>query len=243
MASTESIAASESSLINLRWRDLYRVATIISIVALVIVVFAIPAFVIWPYAPGRLSTEEIFALIQGDPFGALISFDFLLLLGNFTSIVLFVALYVALKRVNESYALIALVMGIFAGVLLVPARPILELFHLSDLYSAAATESVRMQVLAAGETLLAAFDGIAWFTNTLLGGITLTVFSLLMLQSSSFGKATAYVGLVTNIAVCAFFVPVIGTFLLFLSVPGYIVWYILLTRDFFKMGWGAAPAE
>jgi hypothetical protein len=59
-----------------------------------------------------------------------------------------------------------------------------------------------------------------------------------MLRSSIFSKATAYVGIVSNVAVCSFFIPVVGIFLLFLSVPGYAIWYFLLARKFFQLGRG-----
>ena len=60
---------------------------------------------------------------------------------------------------NESYALLALVLGLIAAVLIVPARPISELFSLSELYAAATTDAARSQYLAAGEAILALFDG------------------------------------------------------------------------------------
>jgi len=118
---------------------------------------------------------------------------------------------------------------------LVPARPILELFALSKLYANAATEIAQSRYLAAGESLLAMFDGIGWFTNTLLGALSLLISSLLMLRSRLYSRTTAYVGIVTNAAVCGFFLPGLGLFLLFLSLPGYMIWYFLLARRFFQL--------
>ncbi|UCG25415.1 MAG: hypothetical protein JSW55_05320, partial [Chloroflexota bacterium] len=89
--------------------------------------------------------------------------------------------------------------------------------------------------LAAGETLLSYFHGTAWALNTFLGGFSLLISSLLMLRSSFFSKPAAYVGIVTNLAVCAFFLPVIGVALLFLSVPGYFIWHIQLAKSFFQL--------
>ena len=173
--------------------------------------------------------------LQSDRLGGLISLDIFLFVGNLFSITLFLALYVSLKQVNESYALIALALGLIAVVLLIPSRPIFELFTLSKLYSTAATEAAKSQYLAAGESLLALFNGTNWFMNTLLGGISLLISSVLMLRSNIYSKSTAYVGIITNAVVCGFFIPGIGVLLLFLSLPGYMIWYFLLARKFFQM--------
>ena len=218
-----------------RWKDLYRVAGIVAVISIIVILFSIVLYFFWPYAPGSKTTEEIFHLLKSNPLGGLISLDLLLLVGNLLSIMLFLALYVSLKPVNESYALIALVIGLVGVVLLVPARPILELFALSKLYANAATEIAQSRYLAAGESLLAMFDGIGWFTNTLLGALSLLISSLLMLRSRLYSRTTAYVGIVTNAAVCGFFLPGLGLFLLFLSLPGYMIWYFLLARRFFQL--------
>jgi hypothetical protein len=218
-----------------RWKDLYRVAGIAAVISIFVILLSIVGYFFWPYAPGSRTTEEIYLLLQSNPLGGLISLDLLLLVGNLLSILLFLALYVSLKPVNESYALIALVIGLIGVVLLVPARPILELFALSKLYAGAANEVAQSRYLAAGEPLLAMFDGTGWFTNTLLGALSLLISSLLMLRSRLYSRATAYVGIVTNAAVCGFFLPGLGLFLLFLSLPGYITWYFLLARRFFQL--------
>ncbi|MCJ7823382.1 MAG: hypothetical protein MUP44_00630, partial [Anaerolineales bacterium] len=47
-----------------RWKDLYKIGWITSIISVVIVILAITAFFIWPYAPGFESTDAIFTAIQ-----------------------------------------------------------------------------------------------------------------------------------------------------------------------------------
>ena len=106
------------------------------------------------------------------------SLDLFLLIGNLFSVFLFLALYVSLRPVNPSYALVALVVGLIGLVLLIPARPIVELFALSRQYAAATTDAARSQVLAASDALLALFGGTNWFMNTLLGALSLLTSSL-----------------------------------------------------------------
>ena len=228
--------ATDSDMAGPRWKDLYKVGGVTTVVLEILIVLGIVAFLMWPYLPGDTSAENIFASIQSDRLGGLMALDFLLFVSNFFGILLFLALYVSLKQVNESYALIALVVGLVAAVLIVPARPMSELFSLSDQYAAATSDAARSQYLAAGEAVLAMFNGTAFQVNTLLGGLSLLISSFLMLRSSAFSKPTAYVGIITNIAVCGFFLPGIGTVLLFLSLPGYVIWYIQLGRRFFQLG-------
>ena len=218
------------------WKDVYKIAGIAAIVSEIIIILGFITYFIWPYAPGRETTKTIFLNLQNNTLGALISLDLFLLVGNLFSIFTFLALYVSLKQVNESYALIALALGLVGLVLLIPARPIIELYKLSGLYVAATTDAAKSQYLTAGDALLSLFDGIGWFLNALLGGLSLLISSLLMLRSQLFSKPTAYVGIVTNIAVCSFFIPGIGIFLLFLSLPGYMIWYFQLARRFFQIG-------
>jgi hypothetical protein len=208
----------------------------------ILVILAGISFIIWSYLPGTASAEEIFRTIQEDMLGGLMALDFLLFVSNLLGILLFLALYVSLKQANESYALIALAIGLVGVASIVPARPLSELLTLSDLHAAATTDAARNQYLAAGEALLTLFDGTAFMVNTALGGISLLIGSLLMLRSEFFSKPTAYVGIATNAAVCGYFLPVIGTALLFLSVPGYIIWYIQLARSFFRLARQAATA-
>jgi hypothetical protein len=219
-----------------RWRDLYKIAGIAAVVSEIVIILGLVTYFIWPYAPGTESTESIFINLQNNTLGALISLDLFLLIGDLFSFLLFLGLYLSLKQVSESFALITLAVGLIAVVFLIPARPLLELYRLSESYMTATTEAAKSQYLAAGEALLASFDGIGWFLNTLLGGLSLLISSLLMLRSNIYSKATAYVGIVSNVAVCSFFIPVVGIFLLFLSVPGYAIWYFLLARKFFQLG-------
>ncbi|MBN1995341.1 MAG: DUF4386 family protein [Anaerolineae bacterium] len=218
-----------------QWKELYRIGGIVAVATVILILLVIVTFPIWPYLPGTTSVENIFAAIQANRLGGLLSLDFILLINNLIGVLLFLALYVSLKQVNESYALIALVLGLLAVGLIVPARPIFELVSLSDLYATAITDVAKDHYLAGGEAMLAYFDGTAYKVNTFLGGLSLLISSLLMLRSNIFSKATAYVGIVTNLAVCGFLLPGIGIALLTLSVPGYLIWNIQLARSFFKM--------
>jgi hypothetical protein len=64
--------------------------------------------------------------------------------------------------------------------------------------------------------------------------------SVVMVQSQSFGKATAYVGIVTHgldllHILVSFFVPQAGFMMMAIAGPLYLVWFPLLARDFFRL--------
>jgi hypothetical protein len=220
-----------------RWRDLYKIGGVTSIIAAASVIFAIIAFFIWPYKAGFTSTANVFTILQKDLLGGLISLDILLLLIGLIQILPFLALYVTLKRVNESYALIALVLVLIAIASLIQSRPLAELVSLSGKYAAAASEVERNQYLAAGETLLSLFNGTAWMIQTVFLALSGLISSLLMLRSPFFGKTTAWIGIISSIIGLGFFIPVIGIPLLFINTIGGIIWLSLIARTFLRLGW------
>jgi hypothetical protein len=118
---------------------------------------------------------DIFASLQTDRIGGLASLDGTIPFLLPVMILEMLALYVALKQVNESYALIALVLGIMGIVLWLSSKPLVEMVYLSDRYAAAQTDLERNHYLAAGEALHAVFSGTSWM---------LSKFLILFLESS-----------------------------------------------------------
>jgi len=221
---------------DLRWKSLYNIAGIAAIVSILVILLGFVTYFIWPYSPGKDSAESILLLLHNDPLGGLISLDLFLFIGNLSSLALFLTLYISLRPVDEAIALLAMAVGVIGLVLLIPARPILELVHLSQAYMAAASEAEKAQIAGSAATLLALFDGIGWYMNTLLGGLSLLTSSILMLRSRLYSKAAAYVGIATNLVLVGFVIPPISLLMLFLCLPGYIIWYVLLAQRFFQLG-------
>ena len=128
--------------IDPRLKDLYKLAGVAAIVSEFVILLGIVTYFIQPYAPGIKTTESIFLLLQSNPFGGLVSLDLFLFVGNLFGILLFLALYVSLKQINEAYALIALAVGLIGVVLLIPSRPFFELLSPSARYAAAPLRNV-----------------------------------------------------------------------------------------------------
>jgi hypothetical protein len=220
-----------------RWKDLYRTGAIACIAFPVAIVLAVIAYVIWPYTPGFTSVADILALLQESKLAGLISLDLSVLILMPIMIPQLLAMYAALKTVNESYALLALVLGLMGVVLWLAARPLVEMVALSDQYAAATTDAARAQALAAGEALSVLFNGTMWMLSQFAIAISYTVSALLMLRSRAFGRATAYVGPALSGFGYAFWIPVIGPILSLLGTVGGVAWYILMAIDFYRLGW------
>jgi hypothetical protein len=218
-----------------RWRSLYRIGAVAAVISVVVIPLSIAAFFAWPLWP-----DNILAVIQQDWLAGLMGLDFMYLFSNVFAIPFFLVLYVTLKEVDEGWALIALVLGLIGLACLVLARPIPEMFALSDRYAAATTDAERATYLVAGESMLTHFHGMAYHTHYILGSASLLISSILMLRSTTFSKATAYVGIVTNIVVFGLYVPEVGVWISMLSVVGYLIWYILIARKLFQLGWGGS---
>ena len=166
------------------------------------------------------------------------SLDLPMLLITPMNIFMFLGMYGALKKVNESYALVALILALLAVVLVIFSRPLVELVPLSEKYAAAATEAERQQYLAAGEALHALFNGTAWAVQTVLFMLAGLLNCWLMLRTTFFSRATAWCGIVISVIGLGFFIPTIGMILLFLNTIGSVIWCLLLARDLFRLGWG-----
>ena len=77
------------SVIDSRWKGLYKIAGVAAIISELVILLGIVTYFIYPYTPGKDSTESILQLLQTDPLGGLISLDIFLFVGNLFSIALF----------------------------------------------------------------------------------------------------------------------------------------------------------
>lgn len=237
MSKSTQTTATDAGSTDPRWIDLYKIAAVTCILFPIGIILAVVAYFIWPYTPGIISVADIFASLQRNLLGGLVSLDLFMVLLMPVAALITLAMYVALKEVNESYALIALVLGLMGYTIIFAARPLAEMTYLSDQYAAATSEIAQNRYLAAGEALHALFNGTAWMASMLLVGISGVISSLLMLKSTTFTKATAYSGLVVSLGGLGFLIPVIGPLLSLVATIGGVVWYGLMGRDFYRLGW------
>ena len=221
-----------------RWRGLYRIGAVAALLTLVLIPFAVITVFIWPAFP-----DNILDVIQESWWAGLMSLDAGYLFSNFFVLPFFLVFYVTLREVDEAWALIALVLGLMGLVCIPIARPIPEMFAISEKYAAATTETERAMHLAAGEAMLSHFHGMAYHTHYVLGSLSLLISSILMLRSNVYSKTFAWVGIVTNIVVFGLYVPIVGIWISMLSVLGYAIWFIMFGLRMYRLGWGGSVAR
>ena len=148
------------------------------------------------------------------------------------------ALYLALKEIKRTHALMATAIGLLGVTLAIGLRMgVHTLSTLGPRYVAASSEAQRVVYVLAAELINGATDPGLMFANRLLFGWTLII-SIAML-SGVFGKGAAYLGIVTGIigiaAIIGSFVPTLAIVGLFGSI-GWIIWFPMIGFRLYKLG-------
>jgi hypothetical protein len=228
-----AMKASHAETADHRWSSLYTIGGAAALFAVAIIPVQLMIFIAWGQPETAIGW---FTLFEDNKLAGLLAFELLLIVSTALGITTTLALYIALRRVNESLMVIALALGLVEAVAFIVARPAFEMLYLSEEYAAAPTEAQRAMFLAAGEAVLATFHGTAFHLAINLFSIYFLIVSVVMLQSNIFGKVTAYMGILAAIFNWALYVPEIGIFLAILSViPFWAIWLILVARRLFQL--------
>jgi hypothetical protein len=163
----------------------------------------------------------------------------LLVADNVLLIPILLALYVALRRASESLMAIAAALGIVGIILFITSNPAIEMLSLSDQYATATTDAQRETLLAAGQAMLASWQGTAFHVGYILSSIAGITIPAIMLRGKLFSKTIAILGILANAIGLGLYLPVIGIFLALFSVVFLEIWYILLGRRLLQLGQGA----
>ena len=187
------------------WKSLYRIGGLSALICAAMYLLAsavyIPANLAGP-PPGNVL--EWFTLFQDHALSGL----FFLGLADIAIMLLWgplsLALYTLLKQANRTWTLIATGFVFVGMAVFLSTNTAFPMLSLSRQYAAAITEAEKSALLAAGRALIAINEGNYWGMPLVwLGGLILSV---VMLRSTVFGKAAAWVG-------------ILGMALLLLSVP------------------------
>jgi len=181
--------------VDSKWKSLYKIGGMAAILAAVLLLIEIIVFTLWPQPTTALG---YFTLIQSNKLIGLIDFYLLEFIAYALFIPIFLALYMALKRLNESYMLLSITLAIVGITIFLATNNSFSMIPLSNQYLIATTEVQKSILLAAGQTLLVntgqrAVGG--FNTGFLLISIAGLLISKIMLQSNIFSKTTAYVGI------------------------------------------------
>jgi hypothetical protein len=174
---------------------------------------------------------------------------------NYTLVALmFVALYIVLRRINKSYMAIAMVLGLLGIAVYFASNTAFSMLALSDQYAEATNDAQRTTLLASGRALLTmnrfgspdAHPGSGGYLSLLFVAAAGMITSIVMLRSAVFSRITAYVGILASafdLAYCFAFVllPRVDKELLSaLCIPAaglfFMVWHILVGWRLYRLG-------
>jgi len=231
---------------GLQCKSLYRLGG----AAAVLIVLTAVAEIGITFLPGGYTTAETvldwFALLQDNWFLGLRNLGLLNIVMTVLGIPMLFALYIAHRRVNPTYAALAMIISLLGDAVFYATNRAFPMLDLSIRYAAAATEAQRAVIEAAGQAMLSVGQShtpgtfLAFFLSE-LGGIAI---SIVMLRCRIFNKAAAYAGIVGFGFLLVFdilssFVPSLHDAILILAMLGGIssmVWYILIAVGLYRLG-------
>jgi hypothetical protein len=160
--------------------------------------------------------------------------------------VVYLALYVVLRRASPSPMAIAITLAVLGVAIFLATNNPFSMLSLSKGYAAATTEAQRSAFLAAGQAVLAntsqrAVGGfnLGLFLVSVAGLITSSV----MLQTNSFSRSTACAGILAHALSLADYLrqaltpsPTIALLVILPSALFLVIWYVLVGRRLFQLG-------
>lgn len=216
-----------------RWKSLLRIA---GYSLWIILVFVVIQVVVYVLSPPPSDVIGFFNLYQKNTLLGLLSLDLIMLADWILEIPVFLALYILLKRKNESYMLLSTSIALVGIAIYFASGIAFEMLILSNKYFYSTSEIQRQTLLAAGETLLATYQGTAFNVSYVMVAVAFLIDSIVMLKSEIFDKKTAYMGIAMGALMLL--PPTAGTVgfvCSFLSLIPMVVWFILVGRKLFSL--------
>jgi hypothetical protein len=216
---------------DVSWRALYQAGGVSAALYVVLIIIPLVLLATTPQPPlsGGAATLQYIASHKPVYLIELISFVGL----SLPAMIVFLALYVALKHLDKSYAALGAIVAIASEVIALAynsSPPSLNggLVYLSDHYVAATTAAQRAALASAAEGLIAVSNAVN--TAGILTALGILILSLVMLKGI-FHKSVAYLGILTGA------LGIVSEALRDILGPGYLVYGILLPAWFLAVGW------
>lgn len=222
----QHVQASGAGTIDKDWRTLLRIA---SIAALIMVILIPIQVIIFSVSLPPETIEGWFELFRKSWLLGLIHLDLIYIIDNVLVAIIYLALYVILKKRNESLMAIAMLLGFLGIAAYFASNTSFEMLSLSRAFDNASGDAVRSMLISSAQVMIETWRGTAFNTYYVLNGITLLLISGVMYGSGDFSNRTAIIGLISGILMV---VPstagMIGLIFSLLSLIPWIVFCIMI---------------
>lgn len=221
------------------WKPLYRIA---AVAALLAVAFIVVAGVVLAIDPAPTTVVGWFDLFNSSWLRGLFAADLMMLASYLLLGLIFLALYGALRRVNQPFMALATALTFVAMTAYYTANPAFSMLSLSNQYAAATTDAERTSLVGAGQAIIANWTGSAFNVAYFFGAVGSIIVAIVMLRSKVFGKPTAYAGLAMGVlALVPASAGTLGIVVSLIALVPTVIWFILIARRFFQLS--NAPAS
>lgn len=215
------------------WKILYKTG---GVAALVVVAFTFVQMFIYFTWPPPSTVIGWFELFQQNWLIGLFDMDLLLMVDYLLLVPVYLALFVLLKKANESLMLLTLVTALLGVAIYFGSGAAFEMLALSNQYSTASSSTQKTIIETAGHITLLNWQGTAFNVSYILGAIAFLLYSLVMLKSMLFSKKTALIGIFAGILM---FVPptvgMIGIIFSLISIIPMDIWLFLVGRRLLQL--------
>jgi hypothetical protein len=211
---------------------LFRAGAVCAFVTVAITLVQVAVFALAPppsFQPTPSATAAIFDLIRSSPVLGFVELDGLMLLDYVLIAIVFLALYVALRRVDPTLVLLGTALALVAIAVYFSVNPALSMLTL-------ARHDPTTGTVAAGQAILANFQGSGFIVHDLLMGVAGLLVSAAMLRTTVFSRATAVAGLLQG---AMMLVPstfgTVGIIFALGSLAPFVVWFVLIGLRLLKL--------
>ncbi len=233
-SSATAVAAPDPS-----WRGLYRAGSIAALLFFALTVVDTVLTYLTPQPPsaggaGTLGGGAATLQFIADHKAAYVLNMVLFLGPTLLTLIVFPALYAALKHLNQSLAAIGALLGIAADIsFLIPFSLVFSLVPLSGDYVAASTAAHRAIVATIADGVIAQVNAVS--VGGILFALAVLLISLAMLKGV-FHKGVAYLGIATGVVgiVCESLRPILGAWYGIYGVM--LIWLLAVGWKLFRLG-------
>jgi hypothetical protein len=194
----------ESSVIKPPWRRLIRIGTVAAFIAGFVFRRNLAAEATMFVGSAPTTADGWFMLLHNDSLLGVLFLNFFDIINYALVSLMFLALYVVLRKNFKTAALTAALMCFVGTLVYIVSDTAFKIASLSSQYAAATTEAQKSASLLAGQSVLAkgvpgaGYQGVGGLISLFLIALAGLIISVVMSKSKIFNKATTLIGIVAG---------------------------------------------